>query len=404
MILLKILQINSVCGNGSTGRIATDLYNIIEEEGYESVIAYGRNDASQEINTIKIGTNFDNYMHVAKTRISDKHGFGSTKATITFINQIKDYDPDIIHLHNIHGYYLNIEILFNYLRESNKPIVWTLHDCWAFTGHCAYYSMIKCTRWKTECHDCPLKNKYPASKFADNSRWNYLRKKELFTSLDNLFLVTPSEWLANEVKLSYLSEYPLTVINNGIDLKAFRPTENDFKLNYNIEDKFIILGVASFWDERKGLATFVELSEKLNEDFQIILVGLTDNQKKAIPRNILCISKTNSIKELADIYSAADIFINPSREETMGLVTVEALACGTPAIVYNATAIPEVIDSTCGFVIEENNVNDLIEAIKKCKVKNFIKNDCLNRAKMYEKADKFKEYIRLYKNIKGVNI
>ena len=190
---MKVLQINSVCGVGSTGRIATDLYKVLEEQGHECVIAYGRGTAPEGIKTIKIGTDFDNYMHVAKTRIFDKHGFGSTKATKEFIEKVKAYDPDVIHLHNIHGYYINIEILFNYLKEANKKVIWTLHDCWAFTGHCSHFDYIGCDKWKDECEKCPQKKEYPSSILKDNSNWNYEKKKQIFTSVNNMTIVTPSD-------------------------------------------------------------------------------------------------------------------------------------------------------------------------------------------------------------------
>ena len=398
---MKVLQINSVCGNGSTGRIATDIYKVLEEQGHDCVIAYGRGNAPRGINSIRIGTNLENYMHVVKTRVFDKHGFGSTLATVEFIEKVKEYDPDIIHLHNIHGYYINIELLFDYLKVANKPVIWTLHDCWAFTGHCAYYTMAKCELWKTGCHNCPLSKEYPSSKFIDNSKWNYQKKKELFTHVNNLTLVAPSKWLAGQVKQSFLNEYPIKVINNGIDLSNFQPTQSNFKKQNNILDKFIILGVASYWDKRKGLSTFIELSQNLDVNDQIVLVGLTDKQKETLPKNILGITKTNNIKELAEIYTAADIFVNPSLEETMGLVTVEALACGTPAIVYNATAVPETVDETCGIVVEQKNIEELVKAIDKCKENKFNKEDCINRARLYEKGKKFSEYINQYKYIIG---
>jgi putative colanic acid biosynthesis glycosyltransferase len=213
---MKVLQINSVCGIGSTGRIATDIHDILIEQGHESYIAYGRDLPKNCENAIRIGTKIDNYTHVAKTRLLDKHGFGSIKATKEFINKVIDINPDIIHLHNIHGYYINIEILFDYLKEANKPVVWTFHDCWSFTGHCAYFDYVGCNKWKTGCYSCPEKKAYPSSLIFDNSKNNYINKKEIFTVVKNLTIVTPSQWLANLVQESFLNEYPVKVINNGI--------------------------------------------------------------------------------------------------------------------------------------------------------------------------------------------
>ncbi|MDU7004199.1 glycosyltransferase [Clostridium sp.] len=277
---MKILQINSVCGFGSTGRIATDLYKIIEEQGHECVIAYGRGKAPDGFNTIKIGSKFDNYMHVIMTRIFDKHGFGSIKATKKFIEKVKKYDPDVIHLHNIHGYYINIEILFNYLKEANKKVVWTLHDCWTFTGHCSYFDYVGCDKWKEGCHNCPQKGDYPTSNFIDNSKKNYEIKKGIFTGIKDMTIVTPSKWLAGLVKESFLGKYKIEVINNGIDLNVFKPTKSNFRDRYGINDKIIILGVASVWDRRKGLDYFVKLSSILGEKYQIVVVGVTEKQIK----------------------------------------------------------------------------------------------------------------------------
>ena len=229
---MKVLQINSVCGIGSTGRIATDINNILIEQGHESYIAYGRDLPRNCGTSIRIGTKCDNYTHGVLTRVFDKHGFGSRKATQDFIKEVKKLDPDIIHLHNIHGYYINIEILFDYLKEAYKPVIWTLHDCWAFTGHCSYFDYIGCTRWETQCYSCPGKRSYPASAFLDNSKMNYSRKKAIFTGIKNLTIVTPSKWLAGLVKQSYLKKYPVKVINNGIDLEVFRPIKNDLRENY----------------------------------------------------------------------------------------------------------------------------------------------------------------------------
>ena len=295
---MKVLQINSVCGIGSTGRIATDIHQILVEQGHESVIAYGRGEAKNCDSTIRIGNSFDNYIHVAKTRMFDRHGFGSKKATIEFVEKVKTLDPDIIHLHNIHGYYLNIEILFNYLKEANKPVVWTLHDCWPFTGHCAYYDYVGCEKWKTECYNCPERKAYPSSLILDNSKDNYFKKKEVFTGVKNLLMVTPSQWLVNEVKKSFLKEYNVKVLNNGIDLNVFKPKVGDFRNKFNIGDKFVILGVASMWDRRKGLKYFIDLSTKISENEVIVLVGLTEKQLNKIPKNIIGITRTNNVRKL----------------------------------------------------------------------------------------------------------
>lgn len=390
---MKILQINSVCGVGSTGRIATDLYKVLEEQGHECKIAYGRGTAPKGIDSIKIGSNLDNYMHVLKTRVFDKHGFGSVSSTMKFIEDVKEYDPDIIHLHNIHGYYINIEILFNYLKEANKPVIWTLHDCWAFTGHCAYFDYVGCDKWKNGCNKCPQKEGYPTSKVFDNSKLNYEKKRELFTSIKNMTIVTPSKWLANLVKESFLGKYPVEVINNGIDLEVFKPTESDFRERYNLQDKFIILGVASVWEERKGLKYFIELSKELSADYKVVVVGVTEKQKKELPNNILAITRTNNVKELAEIYTAVDVFVNPTLEDNFPTTNLEALACGTPVITFNTGGSVESIDNKNGIVVYEKDLNALKKAILK------INNNILNyeiKSEIYNKFDRYKDYIELY--------
>ncbi|WFF74407.1 glycosyltransferase [Proteiniclasticum sp. QWL-01] len=396
---MKVLQVNSVCGIGSTGRIATDIHNILIEQGHESYIAYGRDLPKNCDNAIRIGTRIDNYTHVAKTRVLDKHGFGSKKATIEFIDKVKELDPDIIHLHNIHGYYINVEILFDYLKEANKPVVWTLHDCWSFTGHCAYFDYVGCNKWKRGCYGCPEKKAYPSSIIYDNSKDNYRRKKEIFTGIKNLNIVTPSQWLANLVQQSFLKEYPVKVINNGIDLDVFKPTESDFMKKNNIENKFVILGVASIWDRRKGLKYFIELAKMLHEDEVIILVGLSEKQKKGLPNNIIGITRTNNVSELASIYSIADVFVNPTLEDNFPTTNLESLACGTPVITFNTGGSPESIGLNCGFSIENKSTLELFTHIQKIKGGKLIRKECLNRSKIFDKNKCINLYIKLYKLI-----
>lgn len=401
-IKMKVLQINTVCGRGSTGRIAVDIHKLLLEQGYESVIAYGRGEPLNCDNTIKIGNKIDFYNHALKTRLLDRHGFGSKKATEDFVDKIKYYNPDIIHIHNIHGYYLNIEILFNFLRKFNKPVVWTLHDCWAFTGHCAYFDYANCYKWETHCQECPERKSYPKSILIDNSYNNYEKKRKLFTGLDKLTLVTPSEWLARLVKRSFLKEYPVKVINNGIDLKVFKPVSGNFRESYNLTNKFIILGVANNWEKRKGFEYFIELSKLIEPDEAIVMVGLSKNQLKHLPKNIIGITRTNNVKELAEIYTCADVFFNPTLEEVMGLTNVEAQACGTPVITFNTGGSIETVDNSTGFVVEKGNLEEAIKMIRRVKTegKDKYRDSCIERAnKYYNKDDRFQEYIRLYKSL-----
>lgn len=333
---MKILIINVCCGTGSTGRICTDLADMLIEQGHECKIAYGRDDVPEKYRDIavKIGSSFSIYCNALKTRLFDNEGFNATKATKKFIKWVEKYDPDVIHLHNLHGYYLNVKVLFDYLRTCGKKIVWTLHDCWAFTGHCSYFDCPHCDSWKTECGRCVRMNDYPKA-LTDRSKRNFLLKKELFTGIPNLTIVTPSKWLAELVKQSFLNEYPVRVINNGIDLTVFKPTESDFREKYGLIGKKIILGVASVWDERKGLNDFIKLADLIDSDTRIVLVGVNKKQKKHLPKNIVAIEKTNNAKELAEIYTAADVFFNPTYEDNYPTVNLEAQACGTPVVTYD---------------------------------------------------------------------
>ena len=367
---MKVLMINSVCGIRSTGRICTDLAEKLSKEGQEVKIAYGREAYVPEQYrkyAVRIGNSWDVRFHALKARLFDASGFGSKRATRKFIAWVKEFDPDVIHLHNLHGYYINIEILFNYLRTCNKKIIWTLHDCWAFTGHCCHFSYIKCEKWKTQCYRCEQIHQYPRSIVIDKSRGNYLKKKELFSGIKDLTIITPSIWLANLVKQSFLYEYQIEVRYNEVNKEIFKPTPSEFRKEYGInDDRKMILGVASNWNERKGLNDFIRLSELLGKEYIIVLVGLNKKQMRLVPGSIVGIERTNSQRDLAKIYSAADVFVNLSVEETFGLATVEAISCGTPAIVYKNTGNEEIAKEYGGICVEYG-LKNIIGAIKSVK-------------------------------------
>lgn len=388
---MKILMINVTCGSGSTGRICTDLAQELEKNGHEVKIAYGRDAVPEKLKkyAIRIGTDFDLYMHVLRARLFDSMGLGSTSATRKFLKWVDEYDPDVIHLHNIHGYYINIKLLFEYIKKSNKKIIWTLHDCWSFTGHCAYFEYVNCKKWKIECCKCKVKDQYPKRFFLEKSKKNYYLKKALFTDISDITLVTPSEWLAKLVKQSFLKEYPVKVIHNGINLQIFTPTESDIKQRYHIEDKKIVLGVASVWDRRKGLDTFVELSEKISDSYQIVLVGLNNKQIKKLPDNIISINKTNSPQELAELYSVADVFVNPTLEDNYPTTNLEAIACNTPVITYDTGGSSESA-KIFGKVTEEKGVDFILKAIYE---DNFDETE----DKRIDYRDTVYEYIEIYK-------
>lgn len=401
---MKVLQINSVCGLGSTGRIATDIDSKLKDNSIESYIAYGRDTSINNDHILRIGSKLDYYVHGGLTRLFDTHALlGSSTATKRFIEQVKMIDPDVIHLHNIHGYYLNIKILFEYLEKSEKNTIWTLHDCWSFTGHCTYFSYAQCDKWMNGCNTCSQKRSYPSSAFIDNSRKNYRIKKELFTSLENMTIVTPSQWLADLVTHSYLAKYPVRVIHNGIDINVFKPVASEaVREKLGLGDRFIILGIASTWDQRKGLNHFIELSKMINDDCIIVLVGLDEKQIAKLPPNIVGINRTSNINKLAQIYSAADVFVNLSVEETFGLVTAEALACGTPAIVFDSTPGVEIVADGCGYIAEIGNiraVKKFIDQVKK-KGKEIYSEQCVERVNlMFEKTKQYEEYLILYRRL-----
>ena len=393
---MKVLQINTF-GNLSTGKIAVDIYRTLRAHGSEGAVAFARNEVPGDVPSFKIGNPLSVYTDGVFTRLTDKAGHYSKGATEKLIKQIKEYDPDIIHLHNLHGYYINVPMLFDYLKDAGKPVVWTLHDCWAYTGHCCYYSMAGCEKWKTHgCSKCPQKKAYPASIFKDNSSKNFSEKNQMFHSVKNLHLVCVSKWLDNELKASFLKDIPSRVIYNGIDTSVFKPSSGNFRIKYNVGDKRIVLGVASTWDTRKGLADFIELSKILDERYKIVLVGLNDKQKASLPHNMIGIGRTDGPKELAEIYSASNVLFNASVEETFGLPNVESLACGTPVVAYNCTGIPETMTENDGYIVEPHDlknvalkIGEICDAGKRIDVSSF----------RFPKDKTYEAYMKLYEEL-----
>ena len=353
---MKVLFVNSVCGIGSTGKICADLARELEAQGHICKIAYGRDGFVPEDcrkYAVRIGSDLDVKLHGIRSRLLDDHGMGSVKATAGFLKWAEEFQPDLLWLHNLHGYYLNYPMLFDWIKKHpGLEVKWTLHDCWAFTGHCAYFSMAGCGRWKDHCGECPQKGSYPASLFRDNSYDNYETKRASFTGVNNMTLITPSNWLADLVRQSFLGEYPVEVCYNKIDQSVFKPTPGTFRQDHGLEGRKIILGVASVWDARKGLKDFLELAGMLDGRYTVVLVGLSRQQCENLPANVLGIRRTNNAAELAHLYTTADVFVNFSQEETFGMTTVEALYCGTQAIVYKGTACEEIVNRYGGIAAE----------------------------------------------------
>ncbi|OUP75312.1 glycosyl transferase [Anaeromassilibacillus sp. An172] len=384
---MKILMINSVCGIRSTGRICTDLAVELEKQGHIVKIAYGRENVPEQFKkyAVRIGNEIDVRLHAIKARMFDCSGFCSKSATRKFIKWMQEYDPDVIHLHNLHGYYINIEMLFRYLKSSNKKIVWTLHDCWPFTGHCAHFDFIGCNRWKDGCGNCKQKTEYPSSYFMDSSNKNWEKKKKIFSDIKNLTVVVPSKWLRGLVEESFLKSYPIKVINNGIDLNIFKPTVSDFKRNKSIEDKKVVLGVASTWSKKKGIDDFFKLRNRLDLNYVIVLVGISKDEIKNAPNGVLLISKTNDTKELAEIYSASDYFVNMTYEDNYPTTNLEAQACGTPCITYRTGGSIESVPNQN--VVDKGDILDVVNLLQK--------QLSLNTS-ISDRNDMLRKYIELY--------
>lgn len=395
---MKLVEIN-MCDFGSTGKIMFQLAEIAKVNGniVQTFSRKWKNSKNKNENHICFGSFFENIIHRILGIITGYSECFSVVGTISLISRLKKIAPDVIHLHNLHGSYINLPILFRYIKKYNIKVVWTLHDCWSFTGHCPYFTLAKCNKWKTGCYDCPSYQEYPKSLF-DNSRFMYKLKKKWFMNVEHMTLVTPSNWLADLVKQSFLKDYPVKVIHNGIDLDIFKPTPSSFRQKYDCENKYIVLGVAFVWGKRKGLDVFIELAKRLDkEKYQIVLVGIDDNVDKQLPNNIISIHKTQNQRELAELYTVADVFANPTREENYPTVNMESIACGTPVITFKTGGSPEILDETCGFVVECDDIDEMQkEIIRICENKPYSVNACLKKSKSFDKNEKFKEYIRLY--------
>ena len=397
-----LLQINSALNRGSTGRIAEQIGLLAIEQGWNVYIAHGaRYMGKSALQTIQVVTEKEEKLHALKSMVLDAHGLGSAKATVKLVERIKEIKPDIIHLHNIHGYYLNYKVLFEYLATIDTPVVWTLHDCWTMTGHCAHFDAAGCEKWKSGCFDCPLKGEYPKSILLDRSARNYELKRRLFSSLKNVTIVPVSNWLGGIVKESYLGNYTINVINNGVDIDIFRPQEGTvLRKKLDIGNRAVLLGVATAWHNEKGLMEFIRLSE--NPEYQVVMVGVPQNIRKNLPKEIIAIERTNNQQELAEYYSMADALINPTYNDSFPTVNLEAMACGTPVVTYRTGGSPESITEQTGIVVEKGNFEQLVDAIETVRKngKPHYSAACRERAvKYYNKNSKFREYIDLYNSL-----
>lgn len=389
-----LLQINVSANWGSTGKIAESIGLASIRHEWKSYIAYGRYCNPSQSHLIKIGTKSDTYLHYVHQRIFDDEGLCSKNATRQLIKTIKDLGPDIVQLHNIHDHYLNYRLLFEYLNRTDIKVVWTFHDCWAFTGHCFHFVTKKCKRWKTQCYGCPLQHEYPKT-LLDHSDENFSLKKNLFTKNKNLTIVACSEWMAHFVRESFLQDKPLYVIHNGVDLDIFKAKPNE-----KVQKIFKVLAVSNVWNKDKGIDDILTLRNLLPEDYTMTIVGLNEKQLKKLPLGIKGIQRTQNVQELVKLYSEADVLINPTYADTFPTVNLEALACGTPVITYRTGGSPEAIDERTGVVVEQGDVNGLVEAIYRMKEDPLYSADCRKRAEeCFDKDKCFEKYVELYEKL-----
>lgn len=408
---MKVLQINTVGNSGSTGRTTKELSLFIEENGFTSYVAFGHGKITAPDFEFKIGKVWENHLHNFFSRFSGKQGYFSKSGTLMLIKFIEDLNPDIIHLRNLHGNYLNIALLFSFLSRNDIPIVWTIHDCWAFTGKCTHYTDVNCYRWQTECFDCPQVSKYPSSVFFDKSKLMFNDKKRLFTSIKNMFVVPVSDWLLGELSKSFLNKYSIKRIYNWIDLNTFKPNYSSERAKYGLtNEQFIVLGVSAGWKKNdKKLKDFIQLNELLqssNENIRLVLLG-KEKDKGCIPESIIHIPYTDSKESLASIYSMSDVYVHLATEDTFGKVLAEAMACGLPLIAYNSTVYPEIIKDGCGFTAAPSDLNEIYRLVKKVKVlgKDVFSDNCISIAnKYFSYRNNANEYISIYKEILKANL
>lgn len=413
----KLLQINPVMRtNTSTGRIMKEIGELAMANGWESYVAYsGGRDGLMHTTSVPVpvGDRLSVAWHAVQTRLFDRHGLASIRATKEFIKRIDEISPDIVHIHNIHGYFLNYKILFDYLSHSDIQVVWTVHDCWLYTGHCYYYSKAGCTRWKTRCHHCPQKHKFPASWLLDRSARNWEDKKKAFTSMpkDRLTIVPVSDWIRREMSESFLKDFDYQTIQNGIDIDAFCPKpqgDGEVRARYGIGDRHIILGVASIWSDEKGLGDFVRMAGKLNDDEIIVLVGidrkmlddrLAEEGAQALGDKFITVKRTADTGQLAELYSAATAFVNPTWQDNYPTVNLEAISCGTPVVTYRTGGSVEAISEDTGIIVEQSDTEGIISAVRKIESlgRDYFRENCRSRAVAnFRKEDRYAEYIELY--------
>lgn len=400
---MKLVQINVSQNQGSTGKIAEQIGLLAKDLGWDVYMVSGRLFNNTALKPIKINTKLEVWWHVLISHFADGDGKGSYFATKRLVRQLKEIKPDIVHLHVIHEAYINYSVLFRYLKQANIPVVWTFHDCWAFTGHCCHFDYIGCDKWKVACGNCPAGKNHKKLEFFHTCNINFKKKKDLFTSMDNLTIVPVSQWLGDLVSHSFLSKYKTKVIKNGIDLNVFRPINSDKREALGWGEDFVVIGVANGWGKKKGFADFIKIAEK-HATWHFIIIGLPSAMHNKVPANVLPIQYTKNQNELAEYYSLADAYLNPTYEDTYPTVNLEAMACATPVVTYATGGSPETIAEKTGYVVDKGDIFGLELALTRImsNTKKYYSEACRTHAENnFRNTDKFQEYITLYKEILG---
>lgn len=386
---MKIVQINAVCGMGSTGEITVKISNMLNEHNIENYVFYTYGKSKYE-QGVKYSTNLTVGLNAVMAKVLGNYGFNSHFSTKKLIRKLKQIKPDIIHLHNIHGHDVNLKTFFKYLKESGVRVIWTFHDCWAFTGYCMHFDLLNCRKWESVCNECPQKNNY--SLFVDKSKKLFNLKKSIFTDIEDMTIVTPSEWMASLAKKSYMNKFPIKIINNGTNTDIFYRRNTNIRQQFGVGEKYLVFGIV-----KGNYDLFMNLADKMEDKYQLVLAGLSKSQLQKLPKNIIGIGKIKSRDEMAEFFSASDVFVNMTLQDTFPTVNLESLACGTPVITFNTGGSPEAVDDKTGIVVQKGNVTELYEAV--CTICNGEDRSeaCIKRAReLYNAKERFADYLDLY--------
>ena len=382
------------------GSVANQMYKIVDAATKSGHTCYTfskpiKNFVNKRENHEFIGSTFSVKLHSFLAAYTGYHGLFSVCATLKLIKRLKNIKPDILMLFNLHGWFINLPLLFNYIKKNDIRVVWRFSDSWPFTGHCTGYATVKCEKWREGCYSCPQYMLYPQTK-VDRSKQLYKLKNKWFNGVKNLTIVSQTKFMRTFIKQSFLQNYNVKVLYNGVDLETFKPTNSDFKEKYGLQDKFVVLGVASDWSDRKGLDIMIKLSKRLDDRFKVVIVGL---EKLDCDHNMLVIPAQKPLV-LREIYSACDVFANPTREDTFANVNLEALACGLPVVMFDTDGTPEGLDETCGVVVDKNDIDAMQKHIENiCINKTLSKEACLKRAEFFEKDKRTNEYVKLFEEV-----